>query len=70
LDELNRGREIGVELPNIPALGWIEVVFPENRGIARPELGMGEQEVLALGLQIPGSLLILDMGWLGRMRAI
>jgi predicted nucleic acid-binding protein len=68
LDELERGREMGVELPSIRALAWIQVVCPEKRGVRNAELGRGEQEVLALGMQIPGALLILDDG-LARVHA-
>jgi predicted nucleic acid-binding protein len=62
VDELDRGREMGVELPNVRALAWIQVVFPESSSITEAEIGRGEQEVLALGMQIPGALLILDDG--------
>ncbi len=60
--ELQTGRERNVSLPDPEDLPWLEV-----RRVQQPaflplvtHLGDGEKEVLALGLELPGSLLLLD----------
>jgi predicted nucleic acid-binding protein len=62
VDELGRGRAIGVDLPDVRALPWLKVQAPEglDKMPTAADLGAGEKEVLALGLQIPGSVVILD----------
>jgi predicted nucleic acid-binding protein len=60
--ELREGTLRGVDLPAFEALGWIRIRQPAG-GLLLPivaDLGAGEREVLALGTESPGSLLILD----------
>ncbi len=70
VDELERGRSLGVDLPDIHALQWMTIRAPEGLSkVSTPErLGAGEMEVLALGAQLPGAVLILDER-LGRLHA-
>jgi predicted nucleic acid-binding protein len=64
LNELEQGRRIGVHLPELAALRWMSVQAPERveGAFQAGALGHGEREVLALGLQMPSSVLILDDG--------
>jgi predicted nucleic acid-binding protein len=62
--ELGEGRRRGYDLPDPAALPWVKVEAPRSSP-ALPlasHLGPGEAEVLALGLENPGSRLILDDG--------
>lgn len=60
--ELAEGRNRGIDLPDPAGLDWLEVRSPVNK----PELplgtvlGPGESEVLALGAERRGAVLILD----------
>jgi predicted nucleic acid-binding protein len=60
--ELAAGRELGVDVPDPAMLPWITVREP----IAAPalplvnDLGPGETQVLMLGLEVPGAILVLD----------
>jgi hypothetical protein len=51
-----------VEVPDVTALPWIEFKAVQSRALvpAIVDLGPGEAEVIGLGLEHPGSLLILD----------
>lgn len=62
LIELERGKEVGVDLPRVDALSWLIRRAPENSDSAQAdaELGSGEKEVLAPGSEFPASILILD----------
>jgi len=60
--ELSNGRKQGIELPDPVLLNWITIkhisenkLFPIVTG-----LGAGEKEVLALGIESPNTLVILD----------
>jgi predicted nucleic acid-binding protein len=68
--ELDRGKAIGIDLPDIPALPWMKIQAPEglDKVPTVADLGAGEKEVLALGLQVPGAVVILDER-LGRLHA-
>jgi predicted nucleic acid-binding protein len=60
--ELRAGAELGVAVPDIEALGWLQVQ-PLRDTTLLPvviDLGSGEAEAIALGVANPGSLLILD----------
>ncbi len=60
--ELEVGTQQGIDVPKIDAIEWIQV-RPVASAVLVPaviDLGQGEAEVLALGLEIPGSLLIFD----------
>lgn len=62
LAELEQGRAIGIDLPDVCALPWVKIQAP--KGLAKipmaADLGAGEKEVLALGLQDPAAVVILD----------
>ena len=70
VDELERGRSIGVDLPDVRALPWLTIQAPEglDKALAAADLGAGEKEVLALGTKLPSAVLILDER-LGRLHA-
>jgi predicted nucleic acid-binding protein len=62
--ELLVGRALGVDLPDVPSLDWIDVRRPTSRP-ALPlinDLGPGETETLMLALEMPGSIVLLDDG--------
>ncbi len=60
--ELDRSREIGIDLPDIRELPWMKLrsAGPTTISLPMADLGAGEREVLALGIQFPETLLILD----------
>ncbi|MGO8734561.1 MAG: DUF3368 domain-containing protein [Terriglobia bacterium] len=68
--ELEQGRAIGIDLPDIGMLPWIKIQAPEglDKVPTATDLGAGEKEVLALGLQVPNAVLILDER-IGRLHA-
>ncbi|MFN0166817.1 MAG: DUF3368 domain-containing protein [Bryobacteraceae bacterium] len=70
MGELERGRAIGIDLPDVRALPWLKIQAPKglDKTPTAADLGAGEKEVLALGIQIPGAVLILDER-LGRLHA-
>jgi predicted nucleic acid-binding protein len=70
VDELERGRAIGVDLPDVRALPWLTILAPEglDKVPTAADLGAGEKEVLALGIEVPGAVVILDER-LGRLHA-
>lgn len=62
VDELQAGRDQGEDVPEVTNYDWIEV-----RAVRMPavvtlitDLGAGEAQVLALALEVPGSLVLLD----------
>ena len=69
--ELNHGKAIGIDLPDVRALSWMKIQAPKGleKVPTAMDLGVGEKEVLALGMQIPGSVVILDER-LGRSYAL
>lgn len=68
--ELELGRAIGIALPDIGSLPWVKIQAPEglDKAPTAADLGVGEKEVLALGLQVPNAVVILD-DQLGRLYA-
>ncbi|MDE0165420.1 MAG: hypothetical protein OXL36_10015 [Bryobacterales bacterium] len=60
--ELAEGRRRGVCLPELADLPWVTVRPVSDRKLLPlvTSLGNGEKEVLALGLEMPGHLLVLD----------
>lgn len=61
-DELAQGRARGVALPDAASLPWA-TVRPVRQGTVLPlvtDLGPGEREVLALAVETPGSLVLID----------
>lgn len=62
VQELEMGRNLGVNLPDIRALSWITVRTPLSVA-ALPlvkDLGPGETQVLALALELSDAVVILD----------
>lgn len=62
--ELSEGKRLGIELPNVAALEWVDIRRPASTA-ALPlvsELGPGETEVLMLALESPGAVVVLDDG--------
>ena len=61
---------MGVDLPDLRTLPWLKIQAPEGLDKVPPvaDLGAGEKEVLALGMQFPSALVILDER-LGRLHA-
>ena len=60
--ELEAGHAIGVNVPNIKELEWITVQRPKSLPVLPlvTALGKGEIEVLALALEQPGYVSVLD----------
>jgi predicted nucleic acid-binding protein len=60
--ELRTGQERGVDVPIISSIDWIRIRVPTGGRLlpAVVDLGPGEAEVIALGLELKGSLLVLD----------
>jgi predicted nucleic acid-binding protein len=61
-EELAVGKKAGIEVPEVERLEWIEVRSPLSLA-ALPlvtDLGPGESQVLALALEMPGTVVILD----------
>lgn len=64
VEELAVGRAMGINLPDLDALDWITIRRPVSAA-ALPmvtDLGPGETEVLALALESPDAVVILDDG--------
>ncbi|MDM3846641.1 MAG: DUF3368 domain-containing protein [Aphanizomenon gracile PMC649.10] len=62
IQELAVGKNQGINVPDINAIEWISITPVKSISLipAVIDLGQGEAEVLALGLENPGSLLIFD----------
>lgn len=60
--ELDAGRMSGIALPDVKSLSWLSVRYVRERTLLQmvSGLGTGEKQVLALALEKPGSLAILD----------
>ena len=60
--ELAAGRALGLNLPDPVGLDWVAIRGPASTNALRlvTDLGPGESEVLALALETPDSLVILD----------
>ena len=60
--ELQVGQERGVNVPVPSSIEYIQILNPDNPALIPnvTDLGQGEAEVIALGIQYPGSLIILD----------
>ena len=61
-EELNRGRKEGIDLPNLEGRNFIKIIEPKLSSFSElvRDLGKGETAVILLGLENPGSLVILD----------
>lgn len=62
IQELERGQELGKDVPNVLNYLWVKQISVTIPEILQEliELGAGELEVLALALEHPHSLVILD----------
>lgn len=62
LDELSQGRSSGYDLPRPERLSWVVVRQPASPSTLRlvHDLGPGESQVLAVALETPGSVAVLD----------
>lgn len=62
LQELEIGKLQGVDVPEVNSIEWIQIRSVVSAAIilAVIDLGQGEAEVIALGLENPDSLLIFD----------
>ena len=60
--EIGEGRQRGVPLPELAGLSWVTTRPVDARRLTSlpGQLGRGEKEVLALGLEAAASLLVLD----------
>lgn len=60
--EIARGIALGIDLPDMTSLPWIRIRAPQGIVTQRwqSKLGPGESEVLQLGLEMPGSLVVID----------
>lgn len=60
--EIDSGQALGVSLPDLKSLSWVRLrkVRDSAEVPLMPDLGIGEREVLALALERPESLVILD----------
>ena len=61
-EELNTGRNLGLSLPDLQGLDWIVVRGPSSPATLSlvTDLGSGEREVLALALETPDTVCVLD----------
>jgi predicted nucleic acid-binding protein len=62
-DELEAGRALGHDLPDVTSLGWAGVRVPtSSQHVISPDLGRGETDVLRLALELPADevVVILD----------
>lgn len=62
--EFEDGRKLGYDVPNLAAYSWLEIKEPSMPlppHIGR-SLGAGERAVIALGLEYPGHVVLLDDG--------
>ena len=62
VEELSRGHGAGVPLPDVSALDRVQVRRAREPALLPlvTDLGPGEREVLAIALESPGSLVVLD----------
>jgi predicted nucleic acid-binding protein len=60
--ELKAGVQANLNVPDVEKLSWVEVKAVQSKALipAIVDLGPGEAEVIAMGLERPGSLLIRD----------
>lgn len=64
VDELEVGRARGYDVPDPATLDWLEIRRPSGTATlpSTPNLGVGEREVMALALEQPGLIAVLDDG--------
>ncbi len=61
-DELSVGLSAGLDLPKLEHFGWITVRVPSSAAVLpiAVDLGRGESQVLALAIETPGTVAVLD----------
>ena len=61
-NEISVGLASGLLLPDLDSIPWISIRIPGQQSLLpnAPDLGPGEREALALAVQSPGSLVLLD----------
>jgi hypothetical protein len=61
-EEIDRGRMLGVSLPDLSALSWARIATPRGLFLfsLTNGLGRGELQVIALAKEIPDHLVLLD----------
>lgn len=72
VSELDAGISLGVQLPDVRKLTWIEIRDPAhaNQWQMISGLGPGESAALALAAEMPGTTLLLDDALARRMGAL
>ena len=62
VEELAVGRALGFNVPDPTTLAWVEILSPSSKVVLPlvTGLGQGETAVLALGLEMPGTVVVLD----------
>jgi uncharacterized protein len=59
--ELQAGKTQGLSIPMVEPLNWVAIASANAKFLPNvTDLGEGEAEVIAIGIENPGSLLILD----------
>ena len=58
--ELAQGRRLGISLPDVNTLSWVEIQQVSDSSALADNLGRGEAEVIALGLRLQNALVVLD----------
>jgi predicted nucleic acid-binding protein len=61
VNELEAGRALGHDLPDVASLGWVSVRVPaSSHHVTSPDLGRGETDVLRLALEMsPGDVVVI-----------
>lgn len=64
VQELQVGQQQGYDVPNPPDYPWIQIIEPQSipSSLMTLELGVGELAVLALAIEYPDSVVLLDDG--------
>lgn len=62
ISEIERGKEEGIELPEIQQLSFVEKLNSKTMSFSQlvRDLGKGETAVILHGLETPGSIVVLD----------
>lgn len=62
VDELMEGRALGINLPDLAVLNWVEIRRPVSESAVPliTDLGPGESEVLMLGIESHDAVVVID----------
>lgn len=68
-EEIDAGRRLGVNLPDLRSLDWLTIGRPESKRVLPliTDLGAGEAQVLMMALESSDPLVILDDGLARRL---